>query len=179
MEQRKGDWILTHSGVQFWPLDPRPEEVLIEDIAHALANQCRFSGHCRFHYSVAQHSVIVSENVPSEAAMWGLLHDASEAYLVDLPRPIKRYSKLGDIYRDLEQQVMDCIAVKFNLGECPDSVKEADDACLMTEKRDIMPGSQKPWKETATPFEQNIQRMYPDEAKRYFMDRYSWLAVGR
>ena len=84
--KRKGDWMQTHSGIQFWPLDPRPEDILIEDIAHALSNQCRFAGHCCFHYSVAQHSVLVSENVPAQDAMWGLLHDAGEAYLVDLPR---------------------------------------------------------------------------------------------
>ena len=81
MSERRGDWIQTYLGIQFWPLDPRPEEVMLFDIAHSLSNMCRFTGHCREFYSVAQHSVIVSQNVPREDAAWGLLHDASEAYM--------------------------------------------------------------------------------------------------
>ena len=74
---------------------------------------------------------------------------------------------------------MGCIAAKFNLGDCPPSIKTADDACLMTEKRDVMPGSQKPWRETSAPFDKKIQRMHPDEAKLYFLDRYKLLAADR
>ena len=95
MSERVGDWIQTMSGVIFYPLDPRPEEIRIEDIAHALSHQCRFAGHCREFYSVAEHSVRVSRELPQEFMLWGLLHDASEAYLVDLPRPIKRWSAMG------------------------------------------------------------------------------------
>ena len=63
---RKGDWILTYSGIEFWPLDPRPEDVRIEDIAHALSMQCRFAGHCDRFYSVAEHSIRVADLVPRE-----------------------------------------------------------------------------------------------------------------
>ena len=178
-EQREGDWILTRTGIQFWPLDPRVEEIKIEDIAHALAMQCRFSGHCAHHYSVAQHSVIVSANAPAEAALWGLLHDAAEAYLVDLPRPIKRYSELGSIYKTLEARIMRCIAEKFNLGPEPDCLTLLDDRALMTEKRDIMPGSQKPWKETAEPFPERIERLSPEEARGRFLYRFHSLTMDR
>lgn len=89
MNERKGDWIQTYTGRQFWPLDPKPEEVCIEDIAHALSQQCRYAGHTIRFYSVAQHSVEIALRVPRAAALWGLLHDAAEAYLVDLPRPVK------------------------------------------------------------------------------------------
>ena len=134
---RKGDWFQTYSGRQFWPCDPKPEEIYLVDIAHALSNQCRFAGHCQRFYSVAQHSVIVSEQVPFEHAVWGLLHDAAEAYLVDLPRPIKRHSVLGREYKLLEEQLQTCIAWRFglqNTPEIPACVHVADDRALMTLK---------------------------------------------
>lgn len=82
-------WIQTFSGRQFFPLEPRVEDVCIEDIAHGLSNLCRYAGHCECFYSVAQHCLLVSRVVPREHALRGLLHDASEAYLIDVPRPIK------------------------------------------------------------------------------------------
>jgi hypothetical protein len=87
---RVGDWIQTYSGRQFWPLDPRVEDVHLEDIAHALSNVCRYTGHVREFYSVAEHSVHVSWSCEPEDALWGLLHDASEAYLADMARPVKQ-----------------------------------------------------------------------------------------
>jgi hypothetical protein len=92
MGDRKGSWQQTFTGRQFWPCDPRPEDVCLEDIAHHLALMCRFGGACRVFYSVAEHSVRVAElvwdrtNGDREAALAGLLHDASEAYLVDIPK---------------------------------------------------------------------------------------------
>ncbi len=71
-------------------LNPRPEEIDIEDVAHALSHACRFAGHVPAFYSVAQHSILVSELLDARTALWGLLHDASEAYLHDLTRPLKR-----------------------------------------------------------------------------------------
>src|SRR5690606_29748913 len=96
---RKGDWMQTFTGRRFWPLDPRPDEICIEDIAHALSMQCRYAGHCLSFYSVAEHSVLLSQHVAEPFRRWALLHDASEAYLVDVPRPIK-----GDLsnYRAVE-----------------------------------------------------------------------------
>ena len=70
--------------------DPLPDEIDIEDIAHGLSHVCRFAGHVPLYYSVAQHSLLVSELLDERTAMWGLLHDASEAYLHDLTRPLKR-----------------------------------------------------------------------------------------
>src|SRR4051812_43149736 len=84
----KGDGrIITHTGKWFNVLDPNPDEVDIEDIAHALALQCRFTGHTDEFYSVAQHSVLVANHCPSEYGIYGLLHDGSEAYLSDIARP--------------------------------------------------------------------------------------------
>ena len=93
--------ILTYSGKVFDPVNPIAADIRIEDIAHALAHQCRFSGHTIEHYSVAEHSVRVSglledRGYPYRVQMWGLLHDASEAYLIDLPAPVKNGTPLGD-----------------------------------------------------------------------------------
>jgi len=135
---RLGDWCQTFSGVQFWPLDPRPEEIRIEDIAHALSLKCRFNGHCRIFHSVAAHSVWVSEKCDAPDALWGLLHDAAEAYLVDMPRPVKRCPEFA-FYRELEDRTQRIICQKFGLSlDEPASVKLADARMLITEKRDIM-----------------------------------------
>src|SRR5579885_2784587 len=91
---RHGDWIQTYCGVAFYPLDPRPEEILIEDIAHALSMLCRFTGHVKRFYSVAQHCVYVSHRCDPKDALWGLLHDAAEAYLNDISRPVKSLREL-------------------------------------------------------------------------------------
>jgi hypothetical protein len=174
---RNGDWMLTATGRQFWPLDPRPEEIHIEDIAHALAHQCRFGGHCRFFYSVAQHSVLVSHAVPDRLSLWGLLHDAAEAYLVDLPRPIKRYSDLGYTYRVIEAQLMSAICRRFGLPIVePSEVKRADDVLLMTEKRDVMPESQWEWRETAEPLTERIVPWNPGIAREAFLCRFDEIA---
>ena len=141
-------WIETASGRRFYPLAPRAVDVCIEDIAHALANQCRFSGHVREFFSVAQHSLLVSKLCPPGDALWGLLHDASEAYLVDLPRPIKHCSELGDFFRTAEGRVMRAVCDAFGLPHAePPSVKRADNALLLAEKRDLMPGTQD-WEST-------------------------------
>jgi hypothetical protein len=172
---RNGDWIQTYTGRQFWPLDPRAAEIDIDDIAHALSNLCRYSGHTERFYSVAEHSVYVSHIVPPEFAMWGLLHDATEAYLVDLPRPLKRYSAMGDLYREIEGRLMVAICEHFGLGMPePPCVKQADDVLLMTEKRDLMKTAPAKWRETADPLPLSINRdpIHPEQAKAMFYRRY-------
>jgi len=143
---RIGDWMQTFTGRQFWPLDPRPEDIVIEDIAHALSLQCRYGGHVRTFYSVAEHSWRVSKVCNEEDALWGLMHDAAEAYLVDLPRPIKRYSALGDEYRRIESRLMSVICDRFSLSRVePLDVKRSDDFMLHWEGRDLMGPHPVPW----------------------------------
>jgi uncharacterized protein len=179
MPDRIGDWMQTYDGVQFWPLDPHPSEIYLVDIAHALSNQCRFAGHCSSFYSVAQHSVLVSHIVPAQDAAWALLHDAAEAYLVDLPRPLKGYSQLGSIYTQIEEVLMLCICERFGLSPVrPESIKLADDVALMTEKRDLMPNCPQKWRETASPIEQPIIPLSPMEAEGAFLLRANELGVN-
>lgn len=136
---RTGDWLQTFTGKKFWPLDPQPCEVDIRDIAHSLSLQCRYAGHCRKFYSVAEHSVHVSTHLRDfgkEVALWGLLHDAAEAYVVDVPRPLKRFLS-G--YAQAEQRVMDAICVRYGMSPgMPAVVKDADNRILADEKRQNM-----------------------------------------
>ncbi len=172
---RKGDWMQTYTGKQFWPLDPRPEEVFIADIAHALANVCRFGGHCMQFYSVAQHSIIVSEIVPSKHALWGLLHDAAEAYLGDVIRPIK--SEMVE-YKKAEHVVLDAILQRVGLSYPePKEVKTADVVALATEQRDVMTIPPEEWNfgNNVVALQSIIKPMSPDDAESKFMERFEFL----
>jgi len=110
--------------------------ICIEDIAHSLSMQCRFGGHLPRFYSVAEHSIRCMELAKQEDKLSALLHDASEAYLMDIPRPIKG---LIPQYRKLEYNLMKVISEKFNF-EFPMSMKIAfiDDAMLEREWNEIM-----------------------------------------
>jgi hypothetical protein len=178
---RVGDWIQTFTGLVMYPLDPRPEEICIEDIAHALSNLCRFTGHCREFYSVADHSVRVSYACDPQDALWGLLHDAPEAYLADMSRPVKRYSDFGTIYRKIEARLMDQIVIKFGLSQfgTPASVERADTALLMTEKRDLMHGCNKEWEDTGEPLKTVIRPLSPYDARLNFMRRFRELTADK
>ncbi len=104
---RGGYSMQTFSRTMFYPLDPHPEDVHIVDIAHALANICRFGGHAKRFYSVAQHSVLVSRIVEPEDALHGLMHDAAEAYVGDVVRPIKHMPGMA-AYHAAEQSCVVC-----------------------------------------------------------------------
>lgn len=172
---RIGDWCETASGIQFWPLDPRPEDVDLGDIAHALARQCRFSGHCRVFYSVAEHSVRVARCVEAqpgstpEHVTWGLLHDAAEAYVVDLPRPIKHLPELAH-YRLAEAHVMRCICAHFGMStQEPLRIRLADDTLLATEALDLMP-QRHPWEALPPPLPDLIEPWDCNRAEAEFLD---------
>lgn len=170
-------FIATFSGGIIEPLNPDPEDILIEDIAHSLAHQCRFTGHTSHFYSVAQHSILVSELVPDELRLWGLLHDATEAYLADMARPIKHQPGFGETYRTAEDVLMRAIAVRFGLSEefpMPKSVAEADNIVLGNEIRLLMPDhpiyngwERTPWIRTGA-----LDYMAPDDAEQRLLNLY-------
>lgn len=179
MTERRGDWIQTFTGRAFWPLDPRPEEVEIADIAHALAHQCRYAGHVRRFYSVAEHSVLLARSVSPKNALWALLHDASEAYLVDLPRPVKREVR-G--YREAEAVVMLAICARFGLTvEMPQEVHLADGRILTDERQQAMAAPPMPWKaeEQVEPLGVTLPFWSPVKAELEFMAMFDRLSVGR
>ncbi|MBF0627783.1 MAG: phosphohydrolase [Magnetococcales bacterium] len=172
---RSGAWIQTYSGIQFWPMDARPEEIVIEDIAHALSMLCRFNGHCRQFYSVAEHSVLVSGVVPPEQARWGLLHDAAEAYLSDIPKPVKRELPA---FHPWEDRLLAVIATRFGLDpdHPPEAVKQADMALLATEKSVLMGPEPAPWRDLPAPVPGlEILALSPREAKAFFLARFAAL----
>lgn len=137
--------ILTYSGRYVTPLDLQGWMVDINDIAHALSMQCRFSGHVREFYSVAQHCCLVVDwlrdrGYPYTVQKQGLLHDAAEAYLQDMARPLKDHSALGDAYREAETRAEAVIADVFDIRFPYDRmVKEADIALLALERQQLMP----------------------------------------
>ena len=133
---RSGEWMQTWMGGRFWPLDPRVEDVDVRDIAHSLSMQCRYAGHLDRHYSVAEHCVLVSQVVSPASALTALLHDATEAYVVDVPRPLKG-SLIG--YKDIENGVWLVIAKFFGIDpEWPSDVKDADNRIILNERNALM-----------------------------------------
>lgn len=169
-------WIQTYTGRQFWPLQPQAEHIDIRDIAHSLAMQCRFNGHCRGFYSVAQHSVLVSQVVPPHDALWGLLHDAAEAYISDLPRPLK-HTAPG--FRAAEEQLLGVIMAAFGLpAEMPAAVAWADDALLATEMRELMRPPPAPWGLQVQPLELAITPLPPEQAEVLFLQRFAELTAS-
>lgn len=170
-------WIQTYTGRQFWPLQPQADHIDIRDIAHSLALQCRFNGHCRGFYSVAQHSVLVSQVVPPQDALWGLLHDAAEAYISDLPRPLKR---TAPEFRDAEERLLAVIMAAFGLqAEMPAAVAWADDALLATEMRDLMLPPPASWGLPVEPLALVIEPVSPERAEVLFLARFSELLALR
>ena len=173
-------WLETASGLKFDPLNPKPDQITIEDIAHALSQVCRFAGHTRHFYSVAQHSYLGSFLVPEEDAKWFLLHDASEAYIGDLISPLKYLTEAGKAYRPIEKRIMQVICQKFGLPEVqPPSVHAADVAMLYAEKKQIMgpiPWDRK-WGKIIKPADIKIREMLPWKAKQLFLKRFLELAV--
>ena len=137
--------IVTASGLYFDILEPTPDMVCIEDIAHSSSQCNRFTGHCRFPYPVSQHSRLGSYLVPMKYAMRFLLHDASETYIGDVNRPLKHFTKAGEEYRKVEAPLQSMIYNKFGLAaEDPEIIHEIDNQMLYAEKAQIMPTTE--WK---------------------------------
>lgn len=163
---RKGNYVVTYTGTRFYPFDPRPEEIFIEDIAHSLSMQCRYNGHSEKFYSVAEHSVHVSHFCDNK--LWGLLHDAAEAYIGDLITPLKTSEGFG-AYRKAEARIMKAVCKRFDLPqEMPEDVKKYDNVLLATEIRDLGLNI----KSGFYPLGFKINPMPPTETKMWFMRRF-------
>lgn len=167
----RGAWITTSSERRFYVLDPRSEDVRIDDIAHALSLQCRFTGHIREFYSVAQHCVLVSQFCPAEFALWGLLHDASEAYIGDMSAPLKHTQEMSR-FRTTERHIMLAVAERFGLApKEPAVIKEVDRRMCLTEARDLL-GSIKGWYDEYEPYPNVIMPWSPRWAEEQFLRRF-------
>lgn len=179
--ERRGDWMQTFTGRAVWPLDMRAEDIDERDIAHALACQNRFAGHTYRPYSVAEHSIRcmdwVSDRETSrfhptserQALLATLLHDATEAYLVDLPRPVKR---LMPEYAEAEKRcarvIEEWAGLPMHAFDWP-IVKRADEVLLATEKRDLMAPAPMPWHPLPEPIREGIVPWSWEVAERRFL----------
>lgn len=171
-------YIRTFSGKLVDPVHLTSKDVCIEDIAHALSNQCRFSGHVRRFYSVAEHSVRVMKKCAIDP-LYGLLHDASEAYLVDLPRPLKYHPQFA-FYKEVETYVQLQIEEKFGLVLLPeigDEVHIADKRMLATEMLGLMNREDSPLPFEPYPEYGTVKLgMSPEEAEKWFLGNFYSLA---
>lgn len=157
--------ILTITGRTFDYNNPEGFNYSIEDIAHPLSNICRFGGHCRSFYSVAQHSVIIANLLPKELQMEGLFHDASEAFTVDIPKPLKVL--LGD-YNLLEKRILKAILNHFGIfHELSPEIKRVENIVYEVEVRDLM-NTTIPVTPKFSEFE-TIDPLPPKEAKELFL----------
>lgn len=173
----RGPWMQTASGKAFFLADPRPEEVDVHDIAHALANQARYNGHTQKFYSVAQHAVLVSSWMMQDgwspsACYAGLHHDSAEAYTGDVPSYLKH---IVPEFKVVEQRVEE--AVNIALGSAPEyglaaTIKNYDLLALATEKRDVLGpnNSEFTWGDMPAPrANYTIVPWPPGEAREVFM----------
>ena len=175
------DWIETYSGVQFH-LDPiRPDDILLEDIAESLSKQCRYNGHTQVFYSVAEHCVLMTRFIrllPGREedltlAKTCLLHDASEAYTSDLPRPVKR--RIGPEFSAFESEVQACIAKRFHLiHPAPSIIKHLDVRILLDERAAVMKTMRNRWATDGfEPLGITIPAWSPTEARDMFLKEYA------
>jgi 5'-deoxynucleotidase YfbR-like HD superfamily hydrolase len=171
-----GPTILTADGVYFNFEQPDPKTVSINAIARGLSNICRFGGQCDPFYSVAEHSIWVSRIVPEEFALAGLLHDAPEAFLGDMVKPIKE--RLHD-YQALEKVVEPVVLGVFGITKLPPEVKQADIVMLATEQRYLMKNHDE-WKWTGKvePLDIKLECLPPTVAYHAFMNRWHELSAN-
>lgn len=191
-------WIQTYTKKKFDLLNPKPEMVCIEDVAHSLSNNCRFNGHPDCHYSVAQHSILVSELVKPENALWALLHDAGETYYGDITSPMKEAYKKLEVWNPIQKMIRHidwCVYVHFCLitkrsyweyeadKRMPREVKVSDLIMLATEKRDLMDGLGQVLKWDGTwndgigvPMKKKIEPWSQEKAESMFLERFEELS---
>jgi len=180
MKDKRDGWISTYTGKKFYVFNPNIDDIDIIDIARALSMICRFNGHVKRFYSVAQHSVLVSKLVSPEIAMEGLLHDATESIIGDMIRPVKRFMVE---FKDVENKLEQAIAEKFKLDFISNhnEIKKADNIALVTEARDLLTTQviMDSFDETIKPIEKRIKAQKPEMAEQRFLERYYELNGAR
>lgn len=180
--------IVTYTGKVFDLLNPKPEMVCIEDIAHSLAYQCRYAGHTRKFYSVAQHCILMADNpdLPGDP-LQKLLHDAAETYIGDMAKPWKNllWATYNPEHRGLcrvgvfENEIQEVIGIALGVDLAYSAeVKESDLRMMATEIRDLMPGFLLGYDwgiGKSEPVKEIIKCWHPEVAERVFLNMYAWL----
>jgi len=167
-------WIQTFGGHKFDFDDLTNNTIKITDIAHHLALVCRFTGACKHHYSVAQHSILVAQLCPKKARIHGLMHDAAEAYLGDVSRPLKKW---GLEVKGFEEKVLQSIYHALNL-EWPEeyvqqAVKDSDNIALSIEAKQLMNHATESWSYMSKEMPNiSIDRWSPERAEVEFLRKW-------
>lgn len=169
-------WINTYTGKKFHILNPTLDEICIEDIAHALSQLNRFTGHSIFPYSIGQHCLLVSDLCSPKNKFTALMHDSVEAYINDISRPLKQY--LPD-YKKIELDIEKLIAKKFNLEfPFPEEIHIADAVAVSTEARDLMPNKPEAWILSQKPrADIHIKKMSPKHVEQLFLEKFYELSA--
>lgn len=174
-DDREGAFVETYTGERFYPFDPRPSEVRLADVAQGLANTCRFGGQCRSFYSVARHSVLVGRELAAgghgpRVQSYGLLHDAGEAYMADLPRPVKA---AFPSFERAEERVREAVLAAVELPPPRDAeweaVTAADDRLLHYEAGELLADGS--WAGGAVDLGYDLRGGSPDADRERFLDR--------
>lgn len=173
--------ILTYTGKLIDPFNMCEDDICIEDIAHSLSNQCRFLGHTNHFYSIAEHCIRVSEHVPDELRLQGLLHDSTETYMCDIPGPWKSFVTVHKCsYNYWEEELLKLIFEALDISfttiftELDPIVRRADSRVLSTEARDLMP-KHSVWEFYPEPYPEKIMGWFPEKAEQEFLKRYKEL----
>jgi len=165
-------FVAVNSGLLYWPLEPDVELITIEDIAHSLAFQCRYNGHVERFYSVAEHSLILCELASLENKFAALMHDSTEAYCCDIPRPLK---SVWPEYKAIEHRIWLRIAEKFGLpGELPAEVQHLDGAICNDEMRELIPRYRYPTgvEKYGSVWTRGFECLAPREAEARFLSKF-------
>jgi hypothetical protein len=176
-------FIGTFTGKKFFLLKPRLKDIDILDIAHGLSMQCRWTGQCKHHYSIAQHSYYCSFLGPENEALDRLLHDGSESVMGDMNRPLKHFTAAGVAYRRQEAVIQHLICRRFGISLIePPSVHIADQQMLYAERNQLMRLNFKEaeeWLPGETPAPIKIKKWSPEKAERKFLKRFYELYKGK
>jgi hypothetical protein len=183
-EQNGKNWMRTYGGGQFFPFDPKIEDINIQAIAHHLAMEVRYGGGPRDYYSVAEHCVLISEALerdgyPYKVCLDGLLHDAAEFVMGDTPRPRKnalreKFPAAAGFLKNAEDAISKLVAEKFNLNwPLPEAVHEYDRRIIKDEIATLFDAA--PWSYVAEPLRVQINCWDWHHAKRYFLRRFEYL----
>ena len=142
-KSKNNDYITTYSNIRFFPLDPQLEDIKIEDIAHALSFMTRANGHMKQFYSVAQHSIACMHEAQARGyskkmQLACLLHDASEAYISDITRPVKKYlPEYQRIEDNLQAEIYSAFGLHLDADDLA-CVQEIDNVLLWYEFAQLM-----------------------------------------
>lgn len=151
--------------------NPVPSMFNIVDIASGLSKVCRFGGQCKHFYSVAQHSVFVASMCPQPAKLEGLMHDATEAYIGDIIKPLKNI--LGDSYRNIEKRFEEAIAAAFNLSaDHAEVIKYFDGQALEVEAELLLFDNPVVWDLNMRTCDLPTKMLTPEEAKAEFIKAF-------